>query len=165
MPRFPADSAQVNTDSSQPSQYRFGPFTIDATRQVLLREGERVSLSAKSFDTLLALVRRYGATVSKSELLEAVWGEAVVEENSLNKCISEVRKALGDQRGRHDYIVTITGVGYRFVAPVSQALEPPGAAEAPRELKSALLFWSAAATAVLAAGALYLGLHHATPQR
>ncbi len=101
-------------------QYRFGPFILDATRRVLLRDGERIPLSARSFDTLLNLVVYRGETITKAALLEAVWGKAVVEENSLNKCISELRKVLGERRGQHDYIVTMTGVGYRFVATVTQ---------------------------------------------
>jgi tetratricopeptide (TPR) repeat protein len=49
-----------------------------------------------------------------------VWEHTAVEENSLNQCISAIRKALGERRGQHEYIVTITGVGYRFVAPVAR---------------------------------------------
>jgi DNA-binding winged helix-turn-helix (wHTH) protein/tetratricopeptide (TPR) repeat protein len=85
---------------------------------MLLRDGERVALTPKSLDTLVALVERHGETVTKGELLDAAWGQTAVEENSLNQSISAVRKALGEQRGRHDYIVTVTGIGYRFVAPV-----------------------------------------------
>lgn len=97
---------------------------LDATRRVLLRYGERIPLSARSFDTLLTLVQHWGETIPKDALLAAVWGDAVVEENSLNKCISELRKALGERRGEHRYIVTMTGVGYRFVAPVEKESVP-----------------------------------------
>src|SRR6185437_11207607 len=100
-------------------QYRFGPFCLDPGRGVLLRDGERVPLTAKSLAMLVALVERAGERVAKSELLDAVWGHTAVEENSLNQCISAVRKALGERRGQHEYILTITGVGYRFVAPVA----------------------------------------------
>ncbi|HLK22660.1 MAG TPA: transcriptional regulator [Bryobacteraceae bacterium] len=100
-------------------QYQFGPFCLDPIRRVLLRGGERVALTAKSLATLTALVERAGETVGKNELLDVVWEHTAVEENSLNQCISAVRKALGERRGQHEYIVTVTGVGYRFVAPVT----------------------------------------------
>jgi DNA-binding winged helix-turn-helix (wHTH) protein len=101
-------------------QYWFGPFCLNPNRGVLLRDGERVPLTAKSLATLVALLERAGETVTKSELLDAVWEHTAVEENSLNQCISAVRKALGERRGQHEYIVTITGVGYRFVAPAAR---------------------------------------------
>jgi eukaryotic-like serine/threonine-protein kinase len=149
-------------DPSQNFQYRFGPFFLDATRRVLLREGQRIPLSAKSLDTLLSLVVRRGETVAKAELLTAVWGDAVVEENSLNKCISEIRKALGERRGQHDYIVTMTGVGYRFVAPVTRETAVPeknGTAETPSAPGGASPLRIAVATAALlalAAGVYFL---------
>ncbi len=101
-------------------QYLFGPFCLNPTRGLLLRDGQRAPLTAKSLATLAALVERAGETVPKSELLDAVWEHTAVEENSLNQCISAIRKALGERRGQHEYIVTITGVGYRFVAPVAK---------------------------------------------
>lgn len=82
----------------QQFRYQFGPLALDATRRVLLRERERVPLSSKSVDVLLTLLTRHGETVSKGELLEAVWPGSIVEENSLNQSISEIRKALGERR-------------------------------------------------------------------
>src|SRR5271154_946840 len=107
-------------ESGYEFQYWFGTFCLDPNRRVLLRDGERLPLTAKSLATLVALVERAGETVTKSELLDAVWQHTAVEENSLNQCVSAVRKALGERRGQHEYIVTITGVGYRFVAPVTK---------------------------------------------
>jgi DNA-binding winged helix-turn-helix (wHTH) protein/tetratricopeptide (TPR) repeat protein len=115
-------------------QYWFGPFCLNPTRGVLLRDGERVPLTAKSLATLVALVERAGETVPKSELLDAVWEHTAVEENSLNQCISAIRKALGERRGQHEYVVTITGVGYRFVAPVSKAQVAKVDEPTPKEL-------------------------------
>src|SRR5271170_6960533 len=102
------------------TRYQFDSFCLDVTRRVLLRNGNPLALTGKSIDTLLVLIERAGATVTKRELIDAVWGHAAIEENNLNQCISAVRKALGEQRGKHKYILTVTGVGYRFVAPVRQ---------------------------------------------
>ena len=116
-------------------QYWFGPFCLNPTRGVLLRDGERVPLTAKSLATLVALVERAGETVPKSDLLDAVWEHTAVEENSLNQCISAIRKALGERRGQHEYVVTITGVGYRFVAPVARV--PVAKVDVPTPAESA----------------------------
>ncbi len=108
------------THSKPAYRYHFDSFCVDATKRVLLRDGNRVVITGKSLDTLLALVERAGQTVTKRELIRAVWGSALVDENNLNQCISALRKTLGEQPRQHEYIVTVSGVGYRFVAPVSR---------------------------------------------
>src|ERR671912_2906716 len=103
--------------------YEFGPFHLDATRRVLLKEGEPLKLFPKEFDTLLALVERNGELVEKDDLMQQVWQGSIVEESNLTTNISHLRKILGESRDRHDYIVTVPGRGYRFVAGVSQAFD------------------------------------------
>ncbi|MCA1615121.1 MAG: winged helix-turn-helix domain-containing protein [Acidobacteria bacterium] len=98
--------------------YEFGPFRLDARKRRLLRGGEVVPLTSKTFDTLLALVEGCGRVLKKDELLERVWPDAAVEEGNLALNISNLRKALGDNRRRPEYIVTIHGEGYQFVAGV-----------------------------------------------
>ena len=103
--------------------YEFGPFHLDATRRVLLKHGEAVKLFPKEFETLLALVEHNGEILNKDDLIRRVWQDAIVEESNLTSNISHLRKLLGDNRVRHDYIVTIPGRGYRFVAGVRQAFD------------------------------------------
>jgi TolB-like protein/DNA-binding winged helix-turn-helix (wHTH) protein/Tfp pilus assembly protein PilF len=100
--------------------YQFGPFVLDASKRRLLRDGEVVRLTPKAFETLLALVEMRGKTIEKDELLKRVWGDTVVEENNLNQSITALRKALGDSRSESQYIATIPGLGYRFVADVQE---------------------------------------------
>ena len=100
--------------------YHFGPFTLDPSKRRLLRDGEAVRLTPKAFETLLALVEVRGTTIGKDELLKRVWGDTVVEENNLNQSITALRKALGDSRSESQYIATIPGQGYRFVADVRE---------------------------------------------
>ena len=100
--------------------YEFGDFRIDAAKRLLLtRDGERVSLTPKAFDTLLYLVEHSGTLLDKDELLKAVWADTIVEENNLNQHISTLRRVLGEKRDEHQYIVTVPGRGYRFIADVS----------------------------------------------
>ena len=98
--------------------YEFGPFRVDATERVLLREGKPVMLTPKLFDTLLALVERSGHIVEKAELMETVWPGTFVEESNLSSSVSLLRKTLGSDQDGRSYIETVPRRGYRFVAAV-----------------------------------------------
>jgi len=103
--------------------YEFGPFRLDPLKRRLLRDGEPVRLTPKAFDLLLVLVEERGRTVEKDELFKKVWPGTVVEENNLNQNITALRKSLGDSRQESQYIATIPGLGYRFVAEVRKVEE------------------------------------------
>ena len=100
--------------------YEFGEFRLDAAERVL-RHGEKpVPLTPKAFETLLVLVRRGGHLVQKDELMKQVWADTIVEEANLARNIWTLRKALGDDEGEHRYIETVSKLGYRFVAAVTE---------------------------------------------
>ncbi len=103
--------------------YEFGPFRLDPQKRRLMRDGDVVRLTPKAFDLLLVLVEERGRTVEKDELFAKVWPGVVVEENNLNQNITALRKSLGDSRQESQYIATIPGVGYRFVAEVTSRAE------------------------------------------
>ena len=103
--------------------YDFGPFRIDVVKRRLLRDGEVLRLTPKAFDLLLVLVEESGRTIEKDELLDRVWPGTAVEENNLNQNITALRKSLGDSRQESQYIATIPGIGYRFVAEVRKVSE------------------------------------------
>jgi pimeloyl-ACP methyl ester carboxylesterase/DNA-binding winged helix-turn-helix (wHTH) protein len=86
-----------------------------------MHEGRPIPLPGKAFDTLCVLLERHGRLVSKQDLMNAVWPESVVEENNLDRNISTLRKALGDQTTGEPFIETVPRVGYRFIAPVNIA--------------------------------------------
>ena len=89
--------------------------------------GVPVKPSARAFDILMALVERRDRVVSKSELLQIVWPNLVVEENNLQVHVLALRKLLG-----HGAIATVPGRGYRFTLPVqAPGGTPSGAASAP----------------------------------
>jgi DNA-binding winged helix-turn-helix (wHTH) protein len=99
-------------------QYVFGEFRLDARQRALFRQQELIALTPKSLETLLFLVERHGQIVNKREILEAVWPQTFVEEVSLARNVSLLRKALSDHRDGNAFIETIPKRGYRFVAPV-----------------------------------------------
>lgn len=103
--------------------YEFDKFRLDVAERLLSREGERVALAEKAFDTLCALVRRGNRLVRKDELLNEVWPDAIVEENNLDKNVSLLRQVLGERDGRGKFIETVRGHGFRFVPEVRQVDE------------------------------------------
>src|SRR6476619_4093431 len=103
--------------------YEFGPFRIDATERMLLRDGEVVPLTTTVFDTLLMLVENSGHILSKNEMMKRVWADSIVEEASLTKNISVLRKALGQTPETDQYIETIPWRGYRFLVGVRELSE------------------------------------------
>ena len=109
--------------------YAFGPFRLDPVQRLLFREGEVVSLTPKALDTLLALVESRGTLLTKDELLDKVWPGTFVEEVTLAKNISTLRKAIGEAPGGGEYIETHSKRGYRFVAEVRN-VEPVATAVA-----------------------------------
>jgi len=111
--------------------YRFGDFQLDAAERVLKRNGEIVQLPLKPFEVLLVLLEQHGSVVSKEELMKRVWPDSFVEEANLARHIYMLRQTLGDNikghGGRHHYIQTIPGRGYRFVCEVAitESNDPP----------------------------------------
>lgn len=100
--------------------YGFGPFSLDPEQRVLLRDGRPVPLTPKAFDTLQVLVENAGRITEKDQLLKRVWADTFVEEATLAKNISTLRKALGDSPEGEAFIQTVTKRGYRFVAAVQR---------------------------------------------
>ena len=91
-----------------------------------------MQLTSKAFATLATLVTNQGETLTKRELMDAVWGEVAVEENNLTQQISTLRRSLGERARDHRFIVTVPGKGYCFVSPVQRenvSTEEPGKAE------------------------------------
>lgn len=105
-------SSQIN------NLYEFGPFHLDPSERLLLRDGEPIALTPKAFDTLVVLVERSGRLVDKDELMNEVWHDTIVEEVGLARNISSLRKALGEDISAPVYIETVPKCGYRFIADV-----------------------------------------------
>ncbi len=99
--------------SANPYEYRFGENVLLPGEQRLLISGKPAIVGPRAFDLLVALAQRAGKLVSKSELLDLVWPDVVVEENNLQVQISALRKLLGPQA-----IATTPGRGYRFTLAV-----------------------------------------------
>ena len=100
--------------------YEFEGFRLNPTERLLAHNGALVSLAPKAFEMLVVLVSNSGRLLTKDELMRAVWADAVVEENNLDKTISALRKALGESSAERKLIETVRGHGYRFNATVTE---------------------------------------------
>ena len=98
--------------------YQFKGFTLDLTRGCLRRADQEIKLRPKSFEMLRYLVENAGRLVSKDELTSKIWPDVVVTDESLTRCVSDIRLALGDRERR--LIKTLPRRGYRFAAAVSE---------------------------------------------
>src|SRR5437868_2033288 len=101
--------------------YEFGPFRFEPHKRLLFRGQEVIKLAPKALETLLALVERHGQVLEKDELMKLLWPDSFVEEGNLTLNVSNLRKALGENPQQHEYIVTVPGKGYRFVASVKES--------------------------------------------
>src|ERR1035438_4816961 len=104
---------------------KFGPYRIDRDQRLLFRGSEIIPLASKVYDTLLALVESGGRVSDKEDLLSRVWHDAFVEEGSLARNVSTLRKILGEGSRDDKYIITVPKRGYRFAATLttSRALD------------------------------------------
>src|SRR5262249_3762282 len=100
------------------TMFQFEGYTLDIGRNALRGANREVALRRKTFELLRYLVENPDRLVTKEELLKAIWPQVVVTDESLTKCVSELRQAIGDSR--QAITATVRGRGYRFVAPVSR---------------------------------------------
>src|SRR3954470_19553671 len=101
--------------------FQFGDYTLDIAQGCLRTADREVNLRPKSFEVLRYLVENAGRLVPKDELIKAVWPNVIVTDESLARCISDVRLALHDQD--QQIVKTVPRRGYMLAASVSD--QPP----------------------------------------
>jgi DNA-binding winged helix-turn-helix (wHTH) protein/Tol biopolymer transport system component len=168
------------------SAYAFRDVLLDVSAERLVRGDTNVKLRPKSFQVLRYLAERSGRLVTREELLRAIWPDVIVTDESLTKCIAEIRKALNDDA--QQVIRTVARRGYVFAAPVTKTVAFPrptdpqaehgpaavvsisdgrsprvlGAIPSPLRMMSPLQRRTAMATMLVVAGGLAVGLLRAT---
>ena len=100
-------------------RFRFGVFELDEEAGELRRAGEPVALQPKPFELLALLLRERSRVVPLDELMERLWPDAVVSPGSLNRAVSQARRAVGDS-GRGKLLKSFARRGYRFVGDVAE---------------------------------------------
>ena len=100
-------------NESKSHVYRFSGFEVRERDLCLMKEDVVLTIEPKAFRVLLILLRNPQKLVTKEQLMNAVWGDAAVTENSLARCISMLRRVLGDDSSEPRYISTVATAGYR----------------------------------------------------
>lgn len=117
------------------SGFRLGDWQVDCSGNRLLREDEVRPLRHKAMALLLLLARHAGRTVTRDQIVEAVWdGNHFVAPKAINTAIWTIRQALGDDPDAPRYLETIAKKGYRLIAPVSLSpseVTPPTSTSVP----------------------------------
>jgi DNA-binding response OmpR family regulator len=101
--------------SSAAAIERFGDVEVDVSARAVRRAGERVELTPKEFDLLVALLRRQGRVTTRNELLRAVWGySASVVSRTVDTHVAELRRKLERDPAQPRHILTVWKAGYKF---------------------------------------------------
>jgi DNA-binding response OmpR family regulator len=97
------------------SPVSFGEITIEPGTHTVRRDGEPVALRPKEYDLLMALVRRHGEVVSRTELLAEVWGYAgEVYSRTVDTHVAELRRKLESNPAEPRHLLTVRKTGYRL---------------------------------------------------
>jgi DNA-binding response OmpR family regulator len=94
--------------------YKFGDVEVDFRSHEVFKRGEEVHLTALEFKLLRFLIARRGQVVTRDQILDEAWGEAVVAYRTIDPHIAHLRKKIEDDPGHPAYILGVRGVGYRF---------------------------------------------------
>ena len=114
-------------------RYIFGDYVLDTQRHELHHAGAPIKLRRKVFQVLVYLLTHRDRVVPKQELLEHLWPDQFVGDETLTSCIKTLRQALGERGRTPRFLRTLHGQGYRFVGAVEEREHRP-ADDAPHTL-------------------------------
>jgi DNA-binding response OmpR family regulator len=116
MARIRALLRRASSASTQPATLAFGDVLIDFRRHSAKRDGKPVEMTRKEFALLRFLAAREGTVITRDELLNKVWGLAAYPlTRTVDNHIATLRAKLETDPGRPVHILTVHGVGYKFV--------------------------------------------------
>src|SRR5271156_5135093 len=119
--------------------FNFADVEVREREFSIVKAGELLPVEPKAFRVLLFLLRNPHRLIAKDELLDAVWNDCAVSDNSLTRSIALLRRLLGDDTREPRYIATVPTVGYRFlcdVKVVEDGFAGPNAAGLPQRQDS-----------------------------
>ena len=114
--RIEARLRRKEAHAPRPGAYRFGDVVVDFRKAEVEREGRELRVSAKEFQLLRYFIENKGATLSRDELLDHVWGyEAMPSTRTVDVHVAWLRRKLEPNPRHPQYILTLHGLGYKFV--------------------------------------------------
>jgi DNA-binding winged helix-turn-helix (wHTH) protein len=138
----------------------FDDVTIDFSAQRLTRSGIEQPLEPKAFAVLALLAKSPGRVFTRDEILDTVWGHRHVTQSVLNRIMSLLRQALGEDAQHPRRLRTVHGIGYRFDLPVTAAPAPTAEAKAVPARPRWHTFLAIGAAAVVMLGGLAWWVRH-----
>jgi DNA-binding winged helix-turn-helix (wHTH) protein len=108
--------------------FRFDEFELDGARFELRRNGRALKLERIPLDLLILLAEKNGEVVTRQEIIDRLWGREVFvdTEHGINTAIRKIRRVLRDDPERPRFVQTVSGKGYRFVAPTTATISSNG---------------------------------------
>src|SRR5664279_5675083 len=105
--------------------FRFGAFELNEATGELRKQGIRIKLHSQPFQVLVMMLERPSELVTREEMRQRLWGDDTIVDfdHGLNTAVNKLREALGDAGAQPRHVETVSGRGYRFIAPVS-VVEP-----------------------------------------
>jgi len=94
----------------------FGEVTVNFRSHEVFKQGKELALTALEFSLLRFLIARRGQVVTRNEILDEAWGDAVVSYRTIDPHVAHLRKKIEDDPARPVHILSVRGVGYRFAA-------------------------------------------------
>ena len=128
--------------------FRFADVEVREREFSLIKAGEVLPVEPKAFRVFLILLRNPQKLITKEELLNAVWGDAAVTENSLTRSVALLRRLLGDETRNPRYIETVATVGYRFLCKVDVSEDVSGKQDTISEQAAQLIATGSAGSAL-----------------
>jgi TolB-like protein/DNA-binding winged helix-turn-helix (wHTH) protein/Tfp pilus assembly protein PilF len=117
--RPPVRLSRGSTSADDPlaGEFRLGEVTVDAAGGRIIRPDGEIRVEPRAMAVLMVLARASGRPVSRDTLIDAVWKHSYVTDESLSRCISLLRSALGDTPVQPRYLQTLPKLGYRLLVP------------------------------------------------
>ena len=123
-PAWQQSGPRLKMENSAKTKLRIGDWCVDSSSGQISRDGETVRIEERAMRLLLYLAEHAGVVVSVEELLDQVWPEVTVTQDSVYQAVATLRRVLGDDPKQPAYIATVPRLGYRMVARVSPWTTP-----------------------------------------
>ena len=114
--------ALAPTDHTVPLFYRFGPFTVDASRRLIFSAGLARAIPEKLFEVFLVLLEADGGTVDRDTFFTRIWSDERSSDANLTQHILMLRRFLREYGRAESFILTVSGKGYRLAFPVEKKI-------------------------------------------
>ncbi len=109
----------INTDEGE-TVYNFQDLRVDLTTRSVWKKEEPVKLTATEYNLLALLIRNEGKVLTHQYLLRAIWGPGYINQSQyLRVFIAQIRKKIENDPNHPEYLLTESGVGYRFISNIT----------------------------------------------